>query len=475
MLKALLKDTMVYGVADLFFKLLGLLSFPIFAHVFSVEEYGLIALALTVTGFLTIFHVGLHNAVARFYWENEKERRELVTTAYVFLLSLTICVSLAALCLLYPFADRIWDRYALSWSQLCLAAALLVPSQSCSYAEGVIRLHFAPWKFTLLASLRSTLELALTLLLVVYLEQGVSGYLLGVLLANCCAWPLGLFLIRRDFCWAFDRGIARRLVEFGSPFILASVAFWIFSSMDRWMLGTLSSVHEVGLYSVALKIGMVMNLLKSAFGQAWNPHAYKIYEKQSDYKIVYSQTFSLWLSCLVILGACLCLFAPEFFYLTTPKDYWGASSVVLFSIVGMVFYGSCEVTALGISLKKKPGLISRAAWLGAISNLVLNYLWIPAYGAQGAAGATLLSHALTTSYYLYHSQRLHPIPLQLGRLGWILLGLLFMAYFANQSLAWPLGWWTFMIKLGGLLALTGCLLLPQTLFVKKAKQSLYPS
>jgi len=49
-------------------------------------------------------------------------------------------------------------------------------------------------------------------------------------------------------------------------------------------------------------------------------------------------------------------------------------------------------------------------------NFGLNLLLIPRWGAVGAALATLISYGALSGYYLYWTQRIHPIPLESKKL-----------------------------------------------------------
>ena len=84
--------------------------------------------------------------------------------------------------------------------------------------------------------------------------------------------------------------------------------------------------------------------------------------------------------------------------------------------MGVVLSGTTQITGLGISLENRTRLFAGAAWTTALVNVLLNFLLIPRFGALGAGIATFLSYALLTGLYLYWSQRLHPIPLEISKL-----------------------------------------------------------
>ena len=46
--------------------------------------------------------------------------------------------------------------------------------------------------------------------------------------------------------------------KFGYPFIFTGLAFWLFGSIDRWMLSGYASLEEVGIYSVAFKFSTII-------------------------------------------------------------------------------------------------------------------------------------------------------------------------------------------------------------------------
>jgi O-antigen/teichoic acid export membrane protein len=103
--------------------------------------------------------------------------------------------------------------------------------------------------------------------------------------------------------------------------------------------------------------------------------------------------------------------------------------------MGVVLQGTTQITALGISLERKTYLLSIAATITALVNFVLNLILIPEWGALGSGVAILISYAVLTGLYLYWTQRLHPIPLEIKKLA-VSLGTmataLALAGFTNQ-------------------------------------------
>jgi O-antigen/teichoic acid export membrane protein len=271
---------------------------------------------------------------------------------------------------------------------------------------------------------------------------GIAGFFWGNLIVLVLSVPFGLLLTKKDLQFHIDFKVARRLVHYGYPFIFAGLAYWIFGSLDRWMLGFMTDNTQVGYFSISFKLGVILIFINSAFGQAWSPYSVKIYAEQANYRQIFSQILSYWFFGLTIVGAILTLFAQEILMLLTPVAYWQAKSVLGYIAMGLVFYGTTQLTAFGLSIEKRTQLFSVAAWITAAINLVLNLILIPLFKANGAAIASLVSYMSLTGLYLFWTQKLHPIPLEkpklLLSLSIIILTILLTQFFYLFSWSWPI-------------------------------------
>lgn len=420
MLKRISRDIAIYGSGDLAFRLLGFLVFPIYAHIFSVKEFGTYALVSTSVGLVALFaNLGLYSAVQRHYWDGqtpEKARPRLVTTGIVVLLAWSCTLASMLIAMLYPLREVLSANFGISWRIAVIAMLAVVPDQLLQYCLDTLRLHFSPWKFTFLSFLKNLLGIAIGLLLIIAFDAGLEGLFGGALIGAVAALPVALFLIRQDLTRGFDNAMALRLVRFGYPFMFAGLAYWIFGSIDRWMLAELRDTTQLGLYSIAYKFATVVVFLNGAFGQAWSPIALKLRQDHADYRLTYARILSSWFFFLTFTGTAVTLFGSEALRVLTPPEYWPAASSLGLLVMGVVLSGTTQITAIGISLEMKTRLFAFAAWASAVANIGLNFILIPAWGADGAALATFLSYGLLTSLYLFWSQKLHPVPLERAKL-----------------------------------------------------------
>jgi O-antigen/teichoic acid export membrane protein len=245
-----------------------------------------------------------------------------------------------------------------------------------------------------------------------------------------------------------DQVVTRKLIRFGYPFIYAGLAFWLFGSMDRWLLAYMSTVEEVGIYSIAYRFASVILFVSMAFGQAWSPLAIKIQADHPQiYRAIYVDILLALLCGMLLIGSGVALFSQEILIWLMPAEYYGAALLLSVLTLGLILQSTLQVTAIGISLEKKTYLFGRLSWMAVALNLILNLLMIPAAGGLGAAIATALSYLFLTGAYLFYTQRLHPLPLPWGKL--LVLAVLWMTvagcligrwsgHNAASSVAWRL-------------------------------------
>lgn len=421
-LRRLVKDSAIYGGADLACKVISFFTFPIIAAALSPKAFGALELLATSTALLgLLMNCGLNNSLQRFYWDKdttEQLRPVLVSTGFATQVVFgAVAFAAGLMALPWALSEANKANLPLGWIALLASLCLMIFTQWLQYVLDVVRLHFAPWKFLVLSLLCGVLGIGLGTLVVVYWRGGVDGLLSVQAFVAALVLPLALWMVRKDLTLKLDPDRARQLVGFGYPFIFAGLAYWLFGSMDRWMLARMSSIEETGIFSVAFRFASVVFFVSTAFAQAWSPAAIKMRTDHPEtYKTIYAQVMLLLLFIMLVAGGGVALFAGELIAVFMPKAYAASAAPLSILCFGVVLHATQQVTALGISIENKTYIFARLAWITALFNLALNWLLIPSYGAIGAACATSISYLILTSSYLYITQRIHPLPIPWKRL-----------------------------------------------------------
>ena len=180
-------------------------------------------------------------------------------------------------------------------------------------------------------------------------------------------------------------------------FFATSVAISVYTQLDTVMLGLMTNNHEVGLYSVAMKIQTVLTVLVASVDNVLLPrmaHYVATGEKNDFNDLVVKMTYYN-----VFLGGLITVF---FFIYTSPvislisgNGYLEAGPAVKWLLLTIIPVGLSSMTGAQIMAsigKEKQHMYSVLA--GGITDFLLNLIVIPKFGAAGAAFSTAVTEVV---------------------------------------------------------------------------------
>lgn len=425
-LRRLTQDFAVYGLGVVVIKAFSIITIPIYTHVFSPAQFGVLSYVITLGGLLgAVLVLGGDSAYARFFFEARTlERRQLVTSTWIgFLAAWSIAVCL----LLIPFAGTIAEAsFGDRQTTPLLVAVLLAGPVSLvnRMCAQILRNEFRPVAYIALNAASTFLLVGFAVYAVVGLQLGLLGVLVGTLAAELVMLPVRLWMARSMLRPRFSPGLLRQLLAFGIPIVPTSLAYWVFLTSDRLLLAKLSTLEQLGLYSVANSLVGLGTIIVAAFAQAWSPHSIRLYEEErGSAPVVYGRVMTYLLGGFGLVAVGVTVFGPELLDVLTSPTYHGASAAIGPLAIGLVAMASTQITAGGISLAKQTKYLALAAWLAAVTNVVLNLALDRQFGMLGAAWATAVAYVALTLLYLVAAQRLWPVRYEIRRSG-TLVGLI---------------------------------------------------
>lgn len=202
----------------------------------------------------------------------------------------------------------------------------------------------------------------------------------------------------RNLHFSFDR--AKYLLVNSWPFLLAGVAITIYVKIDQIMLGQMMGNQSVGIYSSAVRISEVFYFIPVMITASVFP-AIMDAKKQSE--ILYydrlQKLFNLmvWISIFVALP--MTFLSSEIIKLLFGAAYAKAGPVLSVHIWAAIFVFLGVASTKWYIVENRQILSLQRAALGAITNVFLNLLLIPNYGAIGAAWATVVSYGVADMFF----------------------------------------------------------------------------
>jgi len=365
--------------------------------------------------------LGSEQSLAVFYFETEEpQRKKLVASTLIqFRLIFSVVVGAAVFALAPQLSQVVFGEGG--QAPYFRIIAFVIPFfLAVNIFKLLLRLDFAPGKFNIIAVGYAALYAGLAILLVWKMRMGVSGALFAVLASAACISVVGGVFTAHHFSFRFSGRLLKDMLRFSLPLLPTLFACWVIDFSDRYFLTRMSTLEQVGVYSVGARISSIIILFSTSFQMAWAPFALSI-QREDDAKDKYSRGLFLFL-CVGLAGAAaITIFAGPILVLLTQPKYYEAQKVIGLLSIATVAYGAFLVLNIGLMIEKKTTLTSVAITSGAALNIVLNVLLIPRFGMVGAAVATLASY-LTALTLLYHfSQKHYPADYKLGRMAGLAL------------------------------------------------------
>lgn len=416
-LERLGRQSVVYGVGGLLVRGVGVILLPLYTAYLSPADYGKIEVLLAATAVLAVvLRRGISVGLFRFYFDSADPayRTLVVRTTFWF----TMATATIALVCGLVFAEPLASLLQLGGDVDLVRAAAVGLWVQLNYEQltAVFRAEERPHAFVVasLATLLTTV--AATVVLVVVLEEGPIGVLLGTFVGTLAVYLVLLAYRREQLGFQFDRQLLREMNRFGMPLLPAALALWVISFVDRWFVAVIRDQDEVGVYSVAVRMSSAVLFLMLAVRRAWPTIAYSI-EDDEEARRTYSfvVTYVVFLASWAALG--LSLLAPWLVdVFTSNEGFARAADAVPFLAFGGVAYAAYSVVAVSSARSKR----TQGNWIvaggAAALNVGLNLLLIPPYGMVGAAVATLLAYIVLFAGIVAYGQRVYRVEYQWRRL-----------------------------------------------------------
>lgn len=242
------------------------------------------------------------------------------------------------------------------------------------------------------------------------------------------------------------------------------LAISVYRTMDKVMVGALSSMTENGLYENAEKIIFCLSGFISAIGTVMLPKASALLSQGREAEVRRHMGLSMELVMCMVSALCfgLIAIATEFTPLFYGEDFTRSATLMIPLALTLLSIGFANVIRTQWILPHgRDAIVIRSVVTGAVLNLIANLLLIPRLGAMGAVVGTLLAEFSVPTVQWLHLRRELPYGrLLLSSLPYFALGGLMVGAVRLVTLAVPLTGWLLIavqIACGAGVYVAGCL------------------
>jgi O-antigen/teichoic acid export membrane protein len=410
-----------YTAASILSKVIAVALLPLYTRYLTPEDYGAaeVLFAAVVTASIVV-RFGLIEAILRFYYQEDENPAEVVKSSFAGLFWLATLGALVLLPFAGPLSEALLDpKTAAEAGQMAELTRIAIGGLwvltlwefmlTLFRLEERARAYFATTILNVLASI------GLTVVLVVGLEDGARGLLIGSYAAGG-AFVLGLIVWQwRRLSLRFDRGLLRRLFRFGAPTMPAEVSLYLLNFVDRLIIVRSLGLAEAGLYSLAVKFAQAVNVLVRGFQLAWPPLAYSIRD-DDEARRVYAVIVTLFATACAWVVAGMWLFSRWIVRALADPKFFDAYEAIGLISTAVTLYALYLVLVVILGRTGRTEFNFPAAIGALVANVALNLVLVPAMGITGAGLALVASYLVVLGLMYVFTQRLFPVPYEWGRL-----------------------------------------------------------
>ena len=412
-IKQLFTHSAVYGIAGASSTAVSMLLVPLYAHLFTPEEFGqlqLVQLWLSIAS--TVAGLGLTQAYFKAYHQYPSEEARGQTLGLVLSLSI---LNAGVVCLLFIGLSKqsFTDHFVLLKDPWVLGFILtsLVTSVMIRILFQVLRAREQSFVYLKLGMIGLLAGLLLNVLFVWGLAGGVRAVLAAQSLSAMVIIALAVSMLVSNIRFSLSRDRAKELLVFGLPLVPAAMALWVLEGSDRVVIERFWGVSEVGIYSLGYKYAMLLQFPLLAFQAAWAPYLCSVAKQEGALQMI-SRILTFISASIMIFATFLYVMSREILPLIASQEFSSAHIVVAPLLLGFVFYGLYFITISGVYIHGHTSSAAIITGIAAMLNLLLNFIMIPRLGGVGAAWATAISYmALAGMMYRFNRKHL-PISLE---------------------------------------------------------------
>lgn len=391
----LIKNVLTYGVGQILMRCLSLILLPFFTSYLTVQDYGIISLLnLLATFAVSLLTLGIGTAFCICYANVSLNKSSIVMTSFFMILIFALAALIpfglwsSEISTYFFFSNSFADVVFLTYLTAAFSSLTTPFSLYLQFTHQATTVTVISVIFTLVAMFLNVIGIAL-------FDMGIRGQVWATFISTALLFLLYWIPVQKKIKWEIPNFfISKELLKYGLPMIPASFALFFLQNSQRYFLDRYSTLTELGLYAVGFNIASVINLLVSAFSQAWTPYFVEYQNKQNEAKILFGKIITYYTYFFGILALAFFVFANPVIALMATPPFQDSAKIIGIIATGWILLGYYNLMNPGIVFAKKVYFNSIIQFVAVAFAWLGNAWMIPAFGMSGAALVFLGSHLM---------------------------------------------------------------------------------
>lgn len=399
-----LKAGVWFFICNLLQKGISVITSPIFTRLLSTAEYGVFTIYFSWRDILAIFITfGLSSSVyqKKLVELTDEGEKKILTSSLQGLATATALVSFGVYFLLRKWLNPL---FALPTEYVVAIYISVLVTTAFDFWAMKKRVEYSYKSLVIVTAAVVILKPTLSILAIkLFPTHRIDARIYMIVSVEVAAY---IVIYIRQFSEGkrfYHKKNWRYAMVYVLPLIPHYLSQRVLSQSDKIMINAMCGESAAGIYGLAHSIGWMMTLVVSACDSVMAPWVYqKIKEKNKPYirKIMVYPLLGMALACLAFIAI-----APEAVRIFAPAEYYEAIWALPPFIISTFFILLYSFFIYFEYYFEKTKYIMIATMASAALNIVLNYVFIKAFGYIAASYTTLACYVFYTfAHYTVYSK-----------------------------------------------------------------------
>lgn len=367
----------------------------------SVSDLGLYQMVATVIGtVLMAATFGIPTAIIKFTAEFKDEKETLNQFVTASILASLFFGSVVGF-LIYAFSGLISQLFHMPDLRALLEIVSLTFPFYSAFFTLISFINGLRWmrRYAILIFFQSFSLLIFTIIIVGIMGLGLKGATYSLVLCTVCMALMAFAGAKEFFSFQFDnlKKKISTLLRYGVILLGSDVMNVISSNADILIIGYFLSQTDVGFYSIAIALGMIINLVPAAIQRITYPATSELLSKQNPKQlhIMLDKSMKYTTLLLVPMSLGIAFFSEPIVKILFGSKYLPSLLPLNILLIGRTIKGSIN-TPIGAIFTSvgRPDISLFFDTFGSVSSILLMVLLIPFFGISGAAFSTSFTMAI---------------------------------------------------------------------------------
>lgn len=415
-LSRLFQHTSNYSIGSILVMLASIISFPILTRIFTVAEYGTMALVTSTILFMVgVGKLGLQHSVVRYYSEVEAGAREntvrqFFSTVLFGMIGVGLIVTVLSMAVVYILPTT-WLSNEQTKHLIIIASPLVFIRVVDSAMYNMLRAQQKSGIYSTYFTVRKYLGLGLIFFVLFYISRTLEGFFISSMFGELIAVSVIIVYYARQNVFGireFNKPLFFSMLVFGLPLLASELSMLLLNMGGRYIINYQLGPEPLGAFSAAFNFSdYLQGVLTASFAQAVVPMYFRMWEQQGREKTIdfIQQALKYYLALALPILAGMAAVGPELLRLLASSKYAVSTELIVFIVGGMLVSGGTPIFSAGIYINKLTKVVMYSVLVAAAVNLILTTILVRPFGIEGAAFAALVSYALYTLLAAYYGRK----------------------------------------------------------------------